>query len=513
MIEESNKNKQIIKNSFLLYVRFFLTMIVSLFTSRIILQNLGVVNFGLYNVISGVITIFAMLNLSLSSQRFISFELGRKDIQKLNRVITNFNTLNVIICVTIFLCAETVGVWFLNEKMEIPIDRKFASNIAYQCTIASFLSLIYSTTYVSCVISYERMSAFAFISIIEVVGKLIIALLLPLFVGIDPLILYSVLLMIVQVAINLSYLLYCKIKINVPLKLEFNKNVLREIMGFSMLLNITGIFVWLSQQGLNVLLNIFCGPVVNAARGIGMQVMSAVENFSCSFLKAAAPQITKTYASKDFIRLNQLFVFSSKYSFLLIAFISLPIFFYADYVLKLWLGNNVPHYTSIFVRLTLCWVSLSILSQPCMYVVQASGNVKWYQFLDIVGCGAIFFLSYCLLKFNVVCWCVYVVSIIFELILFFIRLKLVSIRTDLLLITYFSKVVLKILLIIVPICLALYVFTQLCAGNIINLILLFVIEFFMMTLLVYTTGSLNEKILIKNIIKNGKNKSSVLFTK
>lgn len=498
----NNSNSRLAKNTALLYVRFFLTMLVSLYTSRIILQNLGVVNFGLYNVISGVITIFAMLNLSLSSQRFISYEIGAGNNEKVRQIIRNFNGINLIICGIVLLIGETVGLWFVLNKMVIPDDRMFASVIAYQCTIVSFLSLIYVSTYVSTVISYERMSAFALISIVEVVGKLLIAFLLPLFPDCDSLILYSVLLMLIQVSINLSYIIYCRVKIgNIPVGASLNKKTVKEVSGFALLLNLTGVFVWLSQQGLNVLLNVFCGPIVNAARGIGMQVMGAVENFSYSFLKAVAPQITKSYASEEKERLKQLFLYSSKYGFLLVFFISFPILLNSDLILRIWLGENVPDYTSIFVKLTLVWISVSILSQPCMYVVQASGDIKKYQLCDMIGCGAVFLVSYLMLKMGAICWIVYVVSIAIELLMLSVRLYIVTKKTDISVVVYLKTVVISLLEICIPTILLVYFCFKNADVSFILFLLFYVIEAISMAVMLYVFGTPLEKDYCKKILR------------
>lgn len=495
-------NSRLAKNTLFLYVRFFVTMLVSLYTSRVVLQSLGVVNFGLYNVISGVITIFAMLNLSLSSQRFISYELGLKNIEKVKETIKNFNLLNLSICIIIFIFAETAGLWFLYYKMNIPVDRIFASIVAYQCTIVSFMSLIYVSTYVSCVISYEKISAFALISVVEVVGKLAIALILPLLSSLDSLIVYSVLMMVIQISINVSYLLYCHIKLdNIPLGISYNKSVIKEISGFAFLLNFTGIFVWLSQQGLNILLNVFCGPVVNAARGISMQVMGAVENFSYSFLKAVAPQLTKAYANHEYKRLMRLFIYTSKYAFLLVFFISSPIIFNSRYILELWLGSDIPNHTDVFVQLTLVWITFSILSQPCMYIVQASGSIKLYQMVDMLGCGAIFIFSYILLFFQCECWSVYVASISVELIMLLIRLKIVFIKSGIFAREYYIDVVLKNTLIVCAVGISLYYINNLIDDHLIGIIFSYIIEFIIIVFFISITANSIEKTFINKLFR------------
>lgn len=497
-------SKRIAKNTVFLYFRFFVTMMVSLYTSRIILQNLGIENYGIYNVISGIVILFSMLNLSLASQRFISFELGKQDFNKIKILVKNFNLLNIFINIIIILVAETIGLWFLKTQMTIPSGRLFASMITYQCTIISFISLIYSSTYVSCVISYERMSVFAAISIIEVLFKLLIAVILPVFVNFDSLILYAVLMMLMQLLSNTSYILYCKYKITgIPLTCGLNRVVLKEILGFSMWMNVSGVFVWLSQQGLNILLNIFVGPIVNAARGISMQVLGAVENFCISFLKAVVPQITKSYSSQHFTTLNKLFILSSKYAFLLIFFVSLPIFFYTDYILALWLGENVPEFTGIFIKLILIWICLSILSQPCMYVVQASGKIKTYQINDMVFCCLIFMGSYIALKFSYPCWSIYIISIVFEFLLLIIRLYIVSKRITLKYREYIRQVIFRLIFVCVPTALIIYIGTVLMGTSIIAIVFSYLFTGIIMAVILYAVGlQYYEKEIINSKIRN-----------
>lgn len=497
-------NKRIAKNTLILYLRFFVTMVVSLYTSRIVLQSLGAENYGIYNVISGIITIFAMLNLSLASQRFISFELGKKNFEKIRIIIKNFNLVNLLIGIIIIIIAETIGLWFLNTQMTIPSERLFAATITYQCTIISFISLIYSSTYISCVISYEHMSIFAAISIIEVLFKLLIASILPLFTNLDQLIIYAILMMLMQLSSNTCYMLYCKYKITgIPLGCGFNSMVLKEILGFSMWMNVSGIFTWLSQQGLNLLLNIFIGPIVNAARGISMQVLGAVESFCTNFLKAVVPQITKAYSSQNFTTLNKLFILSSKYSFLLIFFISLPIFYQTDYVLTLWLGKNIPEFTTIFIKLTLIWICLSILSQPCMYVVQASGKIKTYQINDMAFCLLIFIASYASLKLSYPCWGIYVISIIFEIILLTIRIYIVSKKIPLKYTEYIRQVIFRLILVCAPTALVTYIVTTFIRNSVIAIATSYLLTGIMMTVMIYTVGLQRyEKEIFRNKIKN-----------
>lgn len=472
------------KNSAFLYLRFFLTMVVGLYTSRIILQNLGVENYGIYNVVAGYITIFGMLNLSLSSQRYISFELGQRNLDKMREVVRNFNFMNAVLCLLILALAETVGLWFLNEKMTIPQDRYLAALTAYQCTIVSFLSMIYSTTYVSAVISYEKMQVFAYITIAEVFFKLLIALSLPLFKDIDVLVVYSLLMLVFQLLTNSLYVIYCRVNINeIPLGMAANKAMLKKISGFAFWLNASGIFIWLSQQGLNILLNLFIGPVANAARGIATQVQGAIQSLSTNFMKAVAPQITKSYSSGQLQNTKKLFLLSSKYSFLLIFLACLPISINVKGVLRLWLGEHVPDVTPIFVVLTIVWICVSMLSQPCMYVVQASGKVMKYQVNDILFCALIFVLSYASLVSGNACWYIYVISIAAEVLMLVVRLYLASKVICFSAAEYVREVLLRILAVCLPSFLVVYMFDQTVYFNFMTLL-----ECYLLLMLTMMTG-------------------------
>ena len=442
-----NENlKRIVKNSVFLYIRFLFILFVGLYTSRVVLANLGVIDFGIYNVIAGIITIFSLLRLTFASQRFISYELGRRNNRRVFAIIRNFNTINLVVCIFTFIIAETIGLFFFYDYLNIPNDRLYAAFIVYQCTIISFLSLVYSTTYNSAIVSYEYMSAFAYISIVEGIGKLIIAFLLKLDYTSDKLILYSVLMMAFQILINISFIVYCKYRIKgIPLTLGFDKLILKEVIGFSLWLNFSGIFIWLSNQGLNILLNIFVGPIANAARGISVQIQGAASGFCINIMQAVAPQIVKNYASSNWDFLQTLFILSSKYSFLLMTFIGLPVFFSADYILRLWLGDNIPIYATMFVKLTMIWLTISMLSQPCMYTVQASGDLRTYQIVDFVFCGLIFLFSYIALKQGFPCVFIYYISITFEVIMLFIRIIIVSPKIKMKLSTYFKRVVIRLI--------------------------------------------------------------------
>lgn len=375
-------NKCIARNTVLLYFRMFLVMAVSLYTSRIILNALGVEDFGIYSVVGGVVTMFAFLNAAMaaSTQRFLTFELGKGDEKRLNGVFCMSLFLHLLIVILVVLFAETVGLWFVNYKLTIPESRMIAANWAYQFSVLSLVVTILSVPYNALIIAREKMNIFAYISIFEVALKLLIAYLI-LWSPVDKLIFYSFLLFMASLVIRITYGIYCH-KYFTESRYHFiwDKELFCEMKNFAGW-NLFGVFAGItSNQGINVLLNLFFGPVVNAARSIAYQVMGAVNQLVTNFQLAVNPPITKKYAMNEKEDMNNLIFFSSKYSYFLLFFFALPLISEMDFVLRLWL-KNVPDYTSVFTRLVLADVLLCSISGPLHILVQATGKVKIYQMI------------------------------------------------------------------------------------------------------------------------------------
>ena len=299
MTNSSSNNKRIAKNTLLLYIRMLFLMVVSLYTSRVVLNALGVEDFGIYNVVGGVVAMFSMLSGSLSAAitRFITYELGTGNKENLKKIFSSSVTIQIGLAVLIALLAEAVGVWFLNVKMNIPDARMVAANWVFQFSILTFAINLISVPYNASIIAHERMSAFAYISILEAIGKLAIAFLITVS-PMDRLIFYSLLMCAVALLVRLVYGYYCKKHFEeCTYHFLWDKELLKRMFGFAGWNFIGASSAVLRDQGGNVVINLFCGPVVNAARGIASQVNTAVHGFVSNFMTALNPQITKSYAS------------------------------------------------------------------------------------------------------------------------------------------------------------------------------------------------------------------------
>ncbi len=438
----SEKNKLIAKNTFLLYIRMLITMSVALYTSRIILNVLGIDDFGIYNVVGGMVGMFAFINSSMASatQRFLSFELGKKNYNQLSKIFSMSVNIHAIIALVIFFLSETVGLWFVNTQLFLPSERIVAANWVYQFSILTFLINIISVPYNAAIIAHEKMNVYALVGFVEVILKLLIVFML-LWFGYDKLILFAILTFIVSLIIRFIYGIYCKKKFP-----ESKFYFFWDKKLFKTLINYTGWNLWgnvasvLSGQGINILINIFFGPAINAARGIAYQVQGAIGSFVQNFQIAINPQITKSFASEDFKYLHQLIFRGSKFSFFLLFVLSLPILLETNIILKLWL-KIVPEYAVIFTQLVIINALIDTISGPLMTAAQASGKIKLYQ--SVVGGLLILLLpiSYFFLKLDHPPQVTLYVSILISVIAFFARLKIISPLVDLSIVEYFKNVI------------------------------------------------------------------------
>lgn len=380
MTNTSANNKRIAKNTLLLYFRMLLIMAVTLYTSRVVLATLGVEDFGIYNVIGGVVAMFSVISGSLSSaiSRFITYELGRGNKERLKVIFSSSVVIQVCLALLICILAELGGVWFLNNKMNIPMERMDAANWVLQCSIVTFMINLISVPYNAAIIAHERMKAFAYVSILEAILKLAVVFVLYLS-SFDKLATYAVLLVAVAIIIRLIYGYYCK-KHFEECKFHFvyDKSVLKDIGGFAGWNFIGSASGILRDQGGNIVINLFCGPAVNAARGIATQVQNAVYGFASNFMTALNPQITKNYAIGNRDYLMFLLYQGSRFSFYLLLLLSLPILLNTHYVLTLWL-TTVPEHTVNFVRLVLIFSLSESISQPLITVQNATGRIRNYQ--------------------------------------------------------------------------------------------------------------------------------------
>ncbi len=410
----------------MLYFRMFITMAVSLYTSRVVLDLLGINNYGIYNVVGGIVAMSSFITNSMSNgvQRFITFALGEGDKTNLRKTFGMCINIQLIIAVIIFIFLETIGLWFLNTQLQIPPDRMNAANWVYQFSILTLLLNITSSPYSAAVIAYERMSVFAYVSIIEVTLKLGLVFLLAV-VAIDSLKLYAILMFLNSLIIRLIYQLYCRLKIeDCHYSFFWDLKMFKTILSFSGWNMFGGISVVLGNQGVNILLNIFFGVVVNAAKGVSMQVKTAVFSFHNNILTALRPPIIKAYAQGNYEYMKDLTYRGAKYSFLMLLLISFPVILETEQILSWWL-KEVPEYATIFVRLMLAVSLIDCLSGTVQVISQATGNLKRYN----LWCSTILYLqlpiSFAFLKLDFEPESVFYVSILISSVALFVRIHLV----------------------------------------------------------------------------------------
>lgn len=378
MAKSASSGKRLAKNTILLYLRTLIVMVINLYTSRVVLSALGVNDYGIYNVIGGFVSLFTIAGGTLVSatQRFLNFELGKKQYADPNKVFCTAMGIHAVLALFLLVLFETLGLWFLNAEMNIPAERITAANFVYQFSVLSFLIKIISMPYNAVIIANEKMGAFAFISLLEASLHLVIALLLAV-VGFDLLITYSALLLCSAVFIRMLYGLYCKRHFSEITKFSIvkDRSAYKRQISFASYTFLGSTASVLSGQGVNVVMNLFCGVAVNAARGIAVQVQHAIEKFVTDFMTALNPQIVKTYAAGDHNKSMSLVYQGAKFSFFLMLVFSLPIIFRTPQILHFWL-KEYPDYAVEFVRLSLVYTLLTVLSKPIITEILATGEIK-----------------------------------------------------------------------------------------------------------------------------------------
>lgn len=426
-------------------------MAVSLYTSRVVLSTLGIDDYGIYNVVGGFIGMFAFLNGAMAgcTQRFITIALGKGDEQNLKKVFSTCVITHGMIALIVFILAETIGLWFVLEKLVIPENRMTAAMVVYQCSIVSTMVMIMSFPYNADIIAHEKMSAFAYISIFEAFANLGIVYLL--YIGVfDKLAFYAVLLLIVKVSVIIVYRIYCKKHfVESVFRWLFEKSLLKEMLSFTGWNLWGGIAGTLMGQGINILLNIFFGPAVNAARGVAVQVQSAVQMFATNFQTALNPQMMKSYAAGELQIMHMLLFRSAKFTFMLLLCLMLPLILEIDTVLGLWL-KEVPKYTNIFVCLMLCISMVDAVSNPFMTASAATGKVKVYQ--SVVG-GILLMivpLAYIPLKLGAEPYSVFIVHLTIAIIAFITRIFIIRKLIDLSIKEYLMNAILPCLKVALP---------------------------------------------------------------
>ena len=353
-------------------------MAIGIYSSRVILQALGVDDYGLYGAIGSIVAMFTIINgvLSVGTSRFLTFELGRNDFEKLRKTFSASLVMHTAMALILFVLLETIGLWFVNSRMNIPAGREFAANVVYQLSIISCMLSLTQVPYTACIIAHEKMDVYAYVGIVEVTFKLFLVILLLYVPFADNLIAYAIILAIWSIGLQIWYRYYCYRRFSEShLMIVKDKTIYKSMLSYS-LWDFVGQFCGTgNSQGLNILINMFFGVTVNAARTIAFQVENAITQFSNNFMTSVNPQIVKNYACGNMDRFFQLIYEAGRYSYYLLFMVSLPIFLEADYILQLWLVE-VPAYTSLFLRFIIAITLVRVIARPLINGVHATGNVK-----------------------------------------------------------------------------------------------------------------------------------------
>ena len=412
MLDNASGNKRIAKNTVFLYLRMIVILLVSLYTTRVVLRVLGAEDYGVFNVVGGFVTMFSFLNTSLvgATQRFYNFETSKNGTDGLRRVYTTSLIIQTVLAICILLVLETFGVWYVNHIMVVPPNRISAANYLLQFSIVSLVLVILQNPYSAAVVSFERMDYYALVGIIEVLLRLLIVIVLP-FISADKLIIYGVLILCTGIVNFLLYFVYAKKSFkNLKIIKPISKQLFVQMLSFSGW-NMFGTFAGLMKtQGLNMLLNYFFGPIVNASRGISGQIMAALQGFSLNIVAAFRPQLVDSYALSNYERTRTIMFAESKICYSLVLTLLVPLILEIDFVLHLWLGNDVPEYTSVFSVIVLLIMLVSTLNTPLSQVIHATGKMKVYQLVTGSITCAIIPISWVFLKLGFSPTSVFIVS-------------------------------------------------------------------------------------------------------
>ncbi len=499
--ETQSNNKKIAKNSILLYVRMGFLMVVSLFTSRVILDTLGVDDFGIFTVVGGVVSMFTILSGSLTSaiMRFMTYELGKDNIERLKLVFSTSVNIQIGISIIIFVAAEIIGLWFLNSKMNIPDGRMEAANIVLHASLGIFVLNLLSVPYNAAIIAHERMGAYAYISILDILAKLAVAYCIVLS-PVDRLSTYAFLLLIEALVIRLIYGIYSKRQfVECTYHFVHNHSIFKEMTKFAGW-NFLGVGAYtLNTQGVNVLMNIYFNVSVNAARGIAVQAGNAIVQFVNSFTTAVNPQITKSYATGNMDYLYSLICRSAKFSTYLFLFIAIPLTIETPAIFRLWL-NTVPDYTVLFFRLSVLGILMdNVLANPIMTAVFATGDIRKYQvYVTLLGV-LVFPLTWISYLLGASPEWTYIIYFVVYCIVLYVRLSVLRDKIGLPIARFIREVLLK----IVPVTILSFVisslFVLLLPSSFIRIMISTVFSLVISSCIIYLIGlSVGERQLIVN---------------
>lgn len=446
-------------------------MLVSLYTSRVVLSNLGITDFGIYNVVGSFVAAFAFISgpLSGATQRFYNFELGRNNEKQVNVLFNMSFIIYLVLAIALFLIIQFAGLWFINNKMSLPPDRLEAAIFVFEFSIGSFVFSLLKTPFDSLIIANEKMSFYAWLSIIDVVLKLGNAFSLVLFVG-DKLELFSVNVLVINIALMTTAVLYCLKKFNyihfMPVKSFWNRQTFKSLFSFSAWSLFGSVATMTATQGISLLLNAFFGVVVNAALGVANQINNAVTQFVNNFQVAFRPQLVKYYASDQLTELKELILRTSKVSYFLLFWILCPIWFNIQYLLDLWLGSsNVPEYAGPFSILMTIYVLQESIQAPLFNTIQATGNIKKYQIVISSAIFSVIIISYVFLRMGFPPTTVLFVQFCVDFLYLIIRLRFVKKMISFSIRLFVKEVIVPIFIITALSMATMYILTTICQDS------------------------------------------------
>lgn len=498
-------NKTIAKNTVFLYLRMLLVMVVSLFTSRVVLQTLGVEDFGINNVVGGLVTTLAFLTGSISSgtSRFYAYYIGKNDKIELNNYYKISVTCFMLLSLIILLLSETIGLWFLNAKMNISPDRMIAANWVYQCAIASFVVNMFIVPHQSMIVSQEHMTVYAYVGIAEVLAKLLVVYVLV--IGdTDKLILYSILNFLISVSMLVFYIGYCYKKYDVcRYKLYFKWDKIKGFLSYSVWIIFGALSNIFKDQAINILLNIFFGATINAARGVAYQVNRAVVQFVNNFYMAVRPQVTKRYAAGEMESMYSLVFTSSRMCYYLVFVLSVPLIIEMPMVLKLWL-HDVPDHTVLFARLVLLHALIESLAYPLDTSITATGKIRGFQ----VWTGGMLLLnlpiSYIVLKMGASAESTMYVMIVLAVLAHFIRMYFAKKLNGISMTKYLKDVLATIIFVSLVVFGALgFLYTHFMFDTVGGFFLFSALSVCFMMIVIYLLGiNRDERVMLKQLVLN-----------
>lgn len=497
-------SKTIAKNTFIMYIRMFVMLLIGLYTSRVVLNTLGVTDYGIYNVVGGLVGMFSIVSSSFSSSisRYLTFEIGHGDKEKLNSIFSTAVFVLVVMAIGMLVVMEIVGSWFLNYKMNIPSDRLVAANLVMHCSIITFVVGLIASPYNAAIIAHERFGIFAYLTLSDAILKLLVVFLLSAS-HFDKLKTYAILLFMVSLLVQVVYYIYCKKQFEeCHVSGKFHKGLFKELGGFAGW-SFFGNASWIiNTQGIDILINLFFGVTLNAARGIANQVTSVVQGFVSNFMIAMNPQITKSYAQQDYGYLQKLVFAGAKYSFFLMLFFSIPLCLETKQILVLWL-KIIPEYGVSFVRLSLVSTMIFVLGNTLTSSQSASGKIKKSAIVTSLFTFLEFPFVYISFKMGMNPISCYVIHIVIFFLLVFVKIWLVKQYIHITYLDYCKEVLLKAFLVsIVSVMLPLICYT-LFAEGMLRLLLVVVTSVFMSIFSIYLLGmNQNERRQFITIVVN-----------